>query len=97
MMNQLTDVDFEPPLDDGIRDAVLKLREGGIETFESCEGGSGHAYPEPTIRFHGDTVEGLRAVAAAMRADLHLSELRRVWVVVAGELTGPYWELVLRK
>ncbi|KKL60024.1 hypothetical protein LCGC14_2209410, partial [marine sediment metagenome] len=45
------EVDF--PIDPGIRYAVLVLRAGGIETFESCEGGPGHASPDPTIRFHG--------------------------------------------
>ena len=32
-------------LDPGIAGAVAVLREAGVETFESCEGGHGHAYP----------------------------------------------------
>ena len=56
---------FEPetdmPLDAGIRRYVLVLRSGGVETFESCEGGEGHAFPEPTIRFYGDTAAGFKA------------------------------------
>lgn len=64
-----------------------------METFESCEGGIGHAFPEPTVRFHGDHSEGYRAVAAAMQAGLPVAELRRVWPVLDGELTGPSWEL----
>ena len=36
-------------LDDGIREAVLLLRKAGYKTFTSCEGGRGHAFPEPTI------------------------------------------------
>jgi hypothetical protein len=43
------DTDF-PDLDPGIRQAVRILREAGVETFESCEGGERHAYPEPTVR-----------------------------------------------
>ncbi len=35
-------MDFSPPLDPGIADYVIALREAGIETFESCEGGPGH-------------------------------------------------------
>lgn len=31
----------------------------GIETFESCQGGSGHSFPEPTVRFEGGLAEGL--------------------------------------
>ena len=41
-------------LDRGIRDQVAALRECVVETFESCEGGPGHAYPEPTVRFYGE-------------------------------------------
>lgn len=84
---------FDPPLDCGITDAVATLVRAGVETFESCEGGEGHAYPEPTVRFHGDHAEGLRALAVAMRAALPVRELRRVWPVLDNEPTGPWWEL----
>ncbi len=84
---------YDPPLDAGIWPAVEVLRSGGVETFESCEGGHGHAYPEPTVRFHGDQAEGYRAVAVALRAGLRVKELRRVWPVNDKELTGPWWEL----
>jgi hypothetical protein len=50
-------------LDRGIRTAVRTLFENGIETFESCEGGMGHAFYEPTVRFHGGPGEGFRAFA----------------------------------
>ena len=83
-------------LDTGIRKAVERLQSCGIETFESCEGGPGHAYPEPTVRFHGDIAEGYRALAVAMRAGLQVKELRRVWPVLDGEPTGPWWELTFR-
>lgn len=84
---------FDPPLDRGIREAVLALRSAGVETFESCEGGPGHAYPEPTVRFHGDVAAGMGALAAAQRARLPVAELRRVWPVIDSEPTGPWWEL----
>jgi hypothetical protein len=86
-------VDYEPPLDRGIRDAVVALRAASIETFESCEGGLGHSYPEPTVRFRGDRSEGFKALAAAMQNGLAVAELRRVWPVNDGEPTGPWWEL----
>lgn len=86
-----------PPLDAGIIDAVRVLCEAGIETFESCEGGTGHAYPEPTVRFHGDQAEGFRALAAAMHGNLRVAELRRVWPLLDGEPTGPWWELTFAK
>lgn len=84
---------FDPPLDADIASAVVVLREHGIETFESCQGGPGHAYPEPTVRFHGDKTEGIRALAAAMKEGLPVAELRRVWLVQDNELTGPCWEI----
>src|SRR5688500_15798303 len=62
--------DYDPPLDVGIRTAVHALRAAGIETFESCEGGPGHAYLEPTVRFHGDRGEGFRALAVGLQAGL---------------------------
>ena len=84
---------FDPALDAGIAEAVAALVARGVDTFESCEGGSGHAYPEPTVRFHGDHAEGFRAMAVAMRAKLPVKELRRVWPVNNLEPTGPWWEL----
>lgn len=86
---------FEPPLDPGIAEAVIALRAGGVETFESCEGGPGHAYPEPTVRFHGNQAAGFRALAVAMDAGMVVAELRRVWPINDNEPTGPWWEITL--
>jgi len=86
---------FDPPLDGGIRDAVQALFRAGVETFESCEGSVGHAYKEPTIRFHGGQPEGFRALAIALEAGLKVAALRRVWDIHGGEPTGPWWELTL--
>lgn len=80
-------------LDRGIAPFVKALRSEGVETFESCQGGSGHSYTEPTIRFHGDRAEGYRALSVAMQKGLPVAELRRVWPINDGEPTGPWWEL----
>lgn len=72
-------IDYNPPLDAGIERAVKILNQAGIETYESCEGGSGHAYPEPTIRFHGERVEGFRALSVALQNNLSVSGLKRIW------------------
>ena len=88
-------VPFDPPLDVGIREFVECLSNAGIETFESCQGGKGHSYPEPTVRFHGERPEGYKAVGIALGAGFQVKELKRVWPVLDGELTGPYWELTL--
>jgi hypothetical protein len=84
---------FSPPLDAGIARQVELLRAGGIETFESCEGGAGHAYPEPTVRFYGDQSEGFKALAVAFKNQLRVAALRRAWPIIDGEPTGPWWEM----
>lgn len=84
---------YSSPLDPRIADIVERLRASGIETFESCEGGDGHAYPEPTVRFHGERAEGFRALAVALTFGMRVLELRRVWPINDGEPTGPRWEL----
>jgi len=92
---------FPPPysargygrLDPGIRKIVKILRENLVETFESCQGGAGHSFFEPTVRFHGDHAEGLRALGIALQHGLKVSELRRYYSILAGEAVGPYWEM----
>ena len=84
---------IEPHLDEGIKDAVRILRECGIDTFESCEGGDGHPYPEPTVRFHGGREIGFLAYGIAMRHALPVRAIKRCWGVVDYELEGPYWEI----
>jgi len=36
-------------LDQGIRDAVVLIQQGGFRTFTSCEGGRGHSFQHETI------------------------------------------------
>lgn len=81
------------PIDPGIRREVSILWKNGIETTESCEGGRGHSFPEPTVRFYGDQSEGFKALAIALRHGLKVSELRRYWSIQDGEPNGPYWEI----
>ena len=93
----MTKREFDSPLDFGIAPAVHALVDAGVETFESCEGGEGHAYPEPAVRFHGNRAEGLRALSVAIQAGLPVLELSRLWQVLDGEITGPYWQITLRE
>jgi hypothetical protein len=60
----------DSPLDLGIREAVLILRRGGVETFESCEGGEGHSSSEPFVRFDGSPWAGYHAFSVAMEHGL---------------------------
>src|ERR1700694_837664 len=85
-------------LDRGIRKAVKQLQACGIETFESCEGGGGHAFPEPTVRFYGTPEAGWRAVGECLAHGLPILSLRRVWYVLyQNEPTGPHWEIIFRE
>lgn len=83
-------------LDPGIRHYVLILRSQGIDTCQSCEGGPGHTYLEPTIEFHGGKADGPRAVAACLAHGLPVCELRRFWDVRDLELVGPLWSITFR-
>ncbi len=86
--------EYEPPLDKGIAKYVEVLREGGIETYESCQGGNGHSYSEPTVRFHGGQGEIFRALAIAQQHGFPVSRISRMWSIIDGEPTGPYGEMV---
>jgi hypothetical protein len=83
-------------IDPEIARAVSILQQGGVETFESCQGGPGHAFPEPTVRFYGTPAAGPRALAVCMDHGLPVSALRRVWYIENNEPTGPNWEIVFQ-
>jgi hypothetical protein len=85
--------DYSPPLDSEIKNAVEIFNQHEIETYESCGGGVGHSYPEPTIRFHGGRGEGFKALAVALQNGLQIKDLRRLWQIIDGELIGPTWEI----
>ena len=85
---------FDPPLDPGISKAVHALRNAGVETYESCEGGEGHTYPEPAIRFHGGIAEGWQALTAALHHGLPVTDLRLEWTIIDNVPVGPHWEMV---
>lgn len=68
-------------LDDGIRDAVVLLNQHGIETHESCEGGVGHSYTEPTVAFSDDGSKGMHALGVCLQHGLPVSSLQQVWQV----------------
>lgn len=86
--------EYNPPLDKGIARFVDVLSTHEVETYESCEGGEGHAYLEPTIRFHGERGEGFRALGIALNHRLPVKELRRLWVISDGEPASATWEIV---
>ena len=96
-MNRAATKKGEPPyaqLDKGICRIVKILFENGIETVESCEGGKGHFYSRPTVVFCGHYDQGFKAVHIALENGLPVWQLRRRYMMVHGELTGPLWEIV---
>jgi len=97
---------FTPPIyteadfgfvDAGIQREVTILAQHGIETFESCEGGPGHTFPEPTIRFYGGREQGFKALWIALENGLRPASLRRYYSIVDGEPRGPDWEMTFTK
>lgn len=92
-LQRARELHFEPPLDEGIREFVEIMIAHGVETCESCQGGEGHSYAEPTIRFEGALSEGLRAASVALAYRLPVSRLRRTWSIADGMLHGPWWEM----
>jgi hypothetical protein len=46
--------EFYDELDPGIRRHVRILRDNGVRTCQSCQGGRGYAYPQPTVDFFWD-------------------------------------------
>ena len=84
-------------LDIGIKNTVELLRKFNIETVQSCEGGKGHSYPEPTIEFCGTQEAGYRAVSICIAHGLPISKLYRFSNVEGDELTGPYWAITFKR
>ena len=80
-------------VDKHIEPIVRILFDNGIETTESCEGGEGHSFPEPTVRFCGDYEAGFRALAIAIAHGFNVGELRRYWTIRNNEPHGPEWEM----
>jgi hypothetical protein len=48
-----------------------------IRCYESCEGGPGHSYPEPAVRFHGGPGDGWAALGRCIELGLKPTDLKR--------------------
>jgi hypothetical protein len=83
-------------VDDGIIGVVRLLRDAGVHTYSSCQGGGyllGHGYLLPTVCFEGDDEEGERAEKIADGAGYQVRQISRTWYTRDGERMGPFWEL----
>lgn len=72
-------MNFSEFIDAGILPAVEVLNAFGFVTFESCQGGEGHCFPEPTVRFEGDEFALIRAFSLCELYKLNVSNARRVY------------------
>lgn len=59
--------------------AVEILNKHGFKTFESCQGGDGHCFPEPTVRFEGSEFDLIRAHEICEYYGLPVAAGRRVF------------------
>lgn len=93
---------FYLALDPGIRFAVRVLHAHGIETCQSCQGGSdpkrpdrGHAYPVPTIDMVacGDDARGFAALACLQTYGLPVATVGIVWPIKNGYPYEKLWRI----
>ena len=77
-------------LDEGIYDAVVLLNKHGFDTWESCQGGDGHCFPEPTVRFWGTEFDLIRAYELCYIQGMNVFAAKRVYwkVPVYSDVTG---------
>jgi hypothetical protein len=85
------EIDRDSPVDLGIVRAVKILRDAGFTTMESCQGGEGHSYPEPTIVFCGGPATGWKAIGELMTYGLPIRRFGEMWSMTYGHPTGPNW------
>lgn len=87
---------FYQRLDPGIRFAVRVLHAaGGIETCQSCQGGKGHSYEQPTIDMlcGGRDAKGFLALAALVDYGLPVADIAIVWRVANGLPYEKLWRV----
>lgn len=66
-------------IDEKIRIAVEILNKHGFETWESCQGGNGHCFDLPTVRFWGTEFDLIRAYRLCENYDLRVFQASRVY------------------
>lgn len=86
-------------LDPGIRFAVRVLHASGFETCQSCQGGKGHSYLEPTVEMiaTSDDADGFGAVAALQSYGLPVAAVAIVWPVRHGLPYEKNWRITFFK
>lgn len=101
------DLEILSAVDEVIRPAVKIMREHSFSTFESCQGGKGHPFTEPTIRFNGTEFDLITAYELCYHYKLNVTCVRRVyvknpvynnkWEEITENWTRPFNEIVFHK
>ena len=91
--------DFYRGLDPGIRFAVRVLHAAGFETCQSCQGGKGHAYFEPTVDMVSlaDDADGFGGVAALRQFGLPVCGLAIYWPITNGYPYEKLWRITFSR
>lgn len=86
-------------LDAGIRFAVRVLHAAGFETCQSCQGGKGHPYYEPTVEMvaTSDDARGFGALDALRGYGLPVSQIAITWPVHNGYPYEKNWTITFSK
>lgn len=66
-------------VDEKIRAVVVLLNRHGFKTFESCQGGEGHCFKYPTVRFEGSEFDLIKAHNICEVNNLNVMEGKRVY------------------
>lgn len=70
---------FSAFIDPLILPVVEILNAHGFKTFESCQGGEGHCYGEPTVRFEGGEPDLIKAFEICLAYGLVALDAKRVF------------------
>jgi hypothetical protein len=87
---------FYKALDAGIRFPVRVLHAHGFDTCQSCQGGKGHSYFEPTIDMAAggkSDVEGIAALGPLVQYGLPVSTVGLIWNIDEGLPYEKLWRI----
>ncbi len=86
-------------IDEVIRPVVELLNKYGFKTFESCQGGKGHCFELPTVRFYGSEFDLIRAYELCALYKINVFQANRVFRktdiyknINHGESIGRSWD-----
>lgn len=86
-------------IDAGIRFAVRVLHAHGLDTCQSCQGGKGHAYLEPTVDMvaGGGDADGFEALAVLANYGLPVSTVSITWNIQNGLPFEKLWRIAFSR